>query len=71
MSKAPILDLKKLPEKEALAAIRQIYGWAEDDARFYLAIVKGEIDGDIVDEGSPKLETARKAASNIARSKKK
>lgn len=47
------LDLASLPEAEALALIRKIYGYEEDEAQFYLGMVKGEITGDIVEEDSP------------------
>ncbi len=45
--KLPELNLKDLPEDEAIDRLQKMYGLSRDSAAFYYGIATGKIDGDV------------------------
>lgn len=44
------VDLTKLPHDEAVKKAMELFGFTESDAEFYIAILTGEVDGDVIEE---------------------
>jgi hypothetical protein len=62
----PVVDVWSMPTEEAIAYLRDVYKTPEGEARFMVAMAKGEIDGDCyaVDERGRRLsheESMRRA----------
>ena len=48
MAPLEIIDLNKLPREEAIEKAMKILGFSRSDAEFYIAMGRGEVDGDII-----------------------
>ena len=48
MAPLEIIDLNKLPREEAVEKAMKILGFSKSDAEFYIAMSRGEVDGDLV-----------------------
>ncbi len=48
MAPLEIIDLNKLPREEAVEKTMKILGFSKSDAEFYIAMGRGEVDGDLV-----------------------
>lgn len=52
---AEIIDLSKLPREEAVKRAMELFNFTRSEAEFYIAISRGEIDGDVVDDDAEEL----------------
>ena len=41
--------IEGMTEQEAIEAVKEAFELSDDDARFYVAVARGDIDGDLVE----------------------
>lgn len=52
-AKKKYVEMSDLPDAEVLRIYRDVYGMNDIDARFHLALSRGEITGDVVTDEEP------------------